>query len=299
MKRTMIKTARVVLLGAFAATLAAAVACTGDDPVPSPATVPEQEAGPSTDAAPSDSAPPTDSAPPVDAGTGFCEKKTKPGGAADFFCSDFDGDPFDKGWTGKVERADAGILPVTSLASSPPRAVSVAIAANGSAGVNERGAALEWIAAGAAQIDRVEVEVAINKAKDQAALPLLTGLVNLVQVETTAGRISLVFTRGANVEGAAHTGYYVTVEGFDPFTFDSFKVEPAFADEKWARVKLVANLKNGTADVLFNEVPIRSGIGNAKQTATSATVRVGALARFQTIDHAFWFDDVTAAVFRQ
>lgn len=291
----------MIAAGAGAAALAVAslIACTGEDPVPSGPVEPA-EAGTAADAAAAaDAAPPPDSAPPPDAGTRFCEKKTKPGGAADFFCADFDGDPFDKGWTGRVEKADSGVEPITSLASSAPRAVQVKVVANTSAGVNERGAALEWTAAGAAQVDRVEVEVAINKASDQPALPDLTGAVTLVQVETTEGRVALLYTRGTAVEGAPHKGYYLTVEGFDPFTFDSFKVTPAFAEETWARVKLVANLKNGTTDVLFNDVPIRSNIGNVKHTATAATVRVGALGRFETVEHIFRFDDVTAAVFRQ
>ena len=69
-------------------------------------------------------------------------------------------------------------------------------------------------------------------------------------------------------------------------------------NEVWTEVKLVANLKNGTTDVLYNGLSVLAGVGSIKHTTTSATVRVGAIGRAATIEHEFRYDDVTVAVFR-
>jgi hypothetical protein len=281
----------VLVLAAGGSVLGAAAACVGENANLTPTI----EAG--SDVAQPPLGPPDVGAP--DTGSGFCGGKAKPGGAAEFFCADFDVDPYETGWTSRVV-TDAGTLgPTTMVASSPPRAVAIDIAAHNDAGENRRGGALSWATAGANVIDHVDLEVALNKRADQETLPALTGNVELLSVTTADARFTLSFTRGGNVEGSVHTGYFVAVERFNPFSFASFKLSQAIADEQWTRVKLVVNTKNGTGEVFFNGLSIRAGIGSAPHDATAATVQVGAVGRFRTIDHAFRFDDVTAAVFRE
>src|SRR5690606_28376131 len=108
---------------------------------------------------------------------------------------------------------------------------------------NERGAALSWHATGAQYIDRVELEVAINKAKHQDALPLQDGTVELLRIEApTLARVMFGYTRGGGVEASPYTGYVLTVESIQNASIARFKVEPALTDEQWVRVKLVANM---------------------------------------------------------
>jgi hypothetical protein len=275
--------ALVALAGAVAAS--AVFACVGDDP---PSSTPTD-----ADSGQPDSSSGTDSSKPVeeqkDGGGGvdadagpqrFCATQSPPLGVTDFFCADFDGTKLDEGWTGQ-SLPDAGgkFTRNTDIFSSSPASLS----ATG-------GNFFSWEKAGAKTVNQIDVDFEMNIGTLGGVTPATNGNVRILDIDVAgATTISLAYTRGGNVAGAAYTGYYIFGSSCpSACAADQDVISQAMPVNVWTKVH-IAWAKSGLVTISYNGLSVFNQSMFA-YTSTNARVELGLRPGFDPplmVRHAF------------
>jgi len=292
--------ASIALLVSFlSGAVAILAACTGEEPPPASATPSDGGAG-GFDATGADTGGPSGqidgSAGPTDAGAGdasdgapprFCAGKSAPPGFADFFCADFDGVPFDEGFTTKYTPDGGALERTTSVLYSPPASLT-----------NRNNAFAGWSKAAGMAVAEVELALRINPATVGGAVPPATGSTKIFVVNANTARVELRYTRGGTVEGVEHAGYYISaVNCPGPCALAERKL-PALPLDVWTEVT-VSWTKAGAIKVSYGAASVLA-FNALAFTSTTAAFELGVirLSDSPTIGRVA-FDDVRFAVRRE
>jgi len=259
---------RTLAAGGLSAALAAGLfACVGEDPeIVTPTPSPEGDAASAGDAAPADAAPGADAgldARGPDASDRFCDTQKPAVGVSDFFCADFDGADVAEGFT-KANVPDGGsLVRVTDVAFSPP----ASLATNGDA-------TLVWEKIGASTISEVEVTFRVNVSNLGAAPPPASGFMSIIDIGSVDTNVRLAFARGATIDGAAHTGYFVQTSSCpSACTSNAKRIAATLTANVWTTVRIVWT-RAGDVDVWFDGTKVfdQALFGS---TSTRVTVTTG------------------------